>query len=845
MGDRTEERQASLPLLRMVGIRKQFGEELALDGVDFECFAGEIHALLGENGAGKSTLLKALTGEVRVDAGEIWIDGRQEVVAGPRESASLGITMVYQELSLLANLTVDENLSLGDEPTRFPAVLNRRAMRVRSEELLHRLDIHLPANQRLGQFEVSDRQAVELCKALAVNSRILVLDEPTAALAERESERLFTVLRTLREQGLGIVYVSHRLHEVTELSDRVTVLRNGRRVLTETTAMLDEQSIMRAMIGREVGDLFPPRPNVPPTADPIARLEGIGFGERVHDVSLDLRPGEIVGITGLRGAGQNELGRLIANEVKPTSGTIGRLVTGRQQDIVLVPADRKEEGLALDRPVYENLTASVLHQIRSRLRLLSTKLEHRRAVDIANDVSITSPLDLETRSQSGGNQQKTLLGRAIAGRPDLLVFEEPTRGVDVGARSDIYKIIRQVADQGTAVVVVSTDLLEVSGLSDRVLVMRRGRVVAELAGTQTDEELIHEHAQTPAPASSLASFDEDAPSTGGKSSAWAAARRWLSHHDAAVPLYILLGLLIVGTLGSELFLTPQNLESLAHRMILLSLVGAGQLLVILTRGVDLSVGAAVGLINLMTVDLLVNVGAPFPVALLAGVGLGVFISVINSVFVGFGMPSFLMTFAMSQILRGVIIARYPQSIGPVPPSITGLDDGTVMGIPVVFLVAIALLVLLSLVLRFTTAGLHIYAVGGDPEHARLRGLNVSLVRAFAYGLAGALYGLAGVYLAIRVGAGLPNAGVGLEYDSIVVALIGGASLAGGRGTMAGTAIGIGILATLSNIFNLVNVDAFFQTAIKGVLLLIVGAAWVLTTRHREYQRIRKLGYQGS
>lgn len=840
----TEERQGHLPLLQMSGIRKQFGAELVLDDVDFECQAGEIHALLGENGAGKSTLLKALTGEVRIDGGTISIDGREVVVAGPRESTSLGITMVHQELALLGNLTVEENLSLGDEPTRFPGVLNRRVMRIRCEELLQKLDLQLPTNERLGQFELSDRQAVELCKALAMNARILVLDEPTAALAERECERLLAALRTLRKQGLAIVYVSHRLGEVIDLSDRVTVLRNGRRVLTGATSTLDEQSIIRAMIGREVGDLFPGRRIGLATGDPIVRFDAVGFGERIHDVSLELRPGEVVGITGLRGGGQNELGRLISDDIKPTSGRINRSIGERRPRIALVPANRKEEGLALDRPVRENLTASVLNQIRSRMRLLSAKLERHRAASIASEVSIVSPLELETRWLSGGNQQKTLLGRAIADQPDVLVLEEPTRGVDVGARSDIYKVIRRVADQGSVVVVVSTDLLEVSGLSDRVLVMQRGRVSAELDGSETNEELIHAHAQIRTQVPQV-SGSEDATGAGAEIPRTAPMRRWLSNRDAAIPLYVLVALLIVSILSSELFLTQQNLQGLAQRTILFTLVGAGQLLVILTRGVDLSVGAAVGLANLVTVDVLINIGAPFAVALLAGVGLGIVIGIVNALFVGFGMPAFLMTFAMSEILRGIIITRYPQSIGPIPESVTRLDDGTLFGIPHLFLVAIALLVVLALFLRFTTAGLHIYAIGGDPENAHLRGLNVSLVRIFAYGLAGALFGLAGVYLTIRVGAGLPNAGIGLEYDSIVVALIGGASLAGGRGTVAGTMIGIGIISTLSNILNLANVDAFFQTVIKGLLLVLVGAAWVFITRRREHQRIRRLGFQAS
>jgi ribose transport system ATP-binding protein len=836
---KTEERQGTLPLLQMRGIRKRFGAEVALDGVDFECRAGEIHALLGENGAGKSTLLKVLNGEIHADEGTIEIDGVEQTIASPHAAPGLGISMVHQELALLGNLNVAENLALGDEPTRLPGVLDRHAMHVRGKDLLAALELQLSPNERVGQLEISDRQAVELCKALAINARILILDEPTAALGERECERLFAVLRRLRSQGLAIIYVSHRLREVLELADRVTILRNGQLRLTTEAAEMDEDSIIATMVGREVGALFPPRPEQPPSGEPVVELTGAGFGERFADVSLSLRPGEILGLTGLQGAGQRELARVIGGDLKPTAGKVSRTVDGRNLRVAIVPADRKEEGLSLDRPVSENLTASVLSEIRNKARLISRKLEARRAAAIAEETALRSPLSLETRWLSGGNQQKALLGRAIAERPDLLVLEEPTRGVDVGARSDIYSVIRWAASQGMAVVVVSTDLIEVAGLADRVLVMRQGALAGELAAVDATEEVIHRHAQIPAATSVREEEDEaeGARDLGDR-------LRALAAKEAAVPVGLLALIFVVGAIGSSIFLTSANLTSLAQQAILFALVGAGQLLVILTRGIDLSVGASVGLTNLLTTDLLMHTGASLPVALLLGIGVGVLIGMINATLTDWGMPAFLATFAMMSILRGIIVWRYPESIGPVPNSVTDLNDGTVLGIPTLFLVAAALLVALALVLRHTTAGLHIYAIGGDSASARLRGLSVRRVRLFAYGLAGAFFGLAGVFLTIKVGAGLPNAGVGLEYDSIAIVLIGGASLLGGRGSVAATAAGVGIITVLSNVMNLWHVDAFYQSVVKGVLILLVGAAWVLVSRQRERRRLLTVGLQG-
>ncbi|MGV1049071.1 MAG: ATP-binding cassette domain-containing protein [Solirubrobacterales bacterium] len=837
-----ERRGLTLPLLRMTGIRKRFGAEVALDGVDFECRAGEIHALLGENGAGKSTLLKVLNGEIRAEEGTIEIDGVEEVVSSPHAAPSLGISMVHQELALLDNLSVEENLALGDEPTRAPGVLDRRAMRVRGEELLRQLELQLAAGERLGQLEISDRQAVELCKALAIEARILILDEPTAALGEHECQRLFAILRRLRSQGLAIVYVSHRLREVLDLSDRITVLRNGRRELTEETAKLDEQRVIASMVGRKVGDLFPPRASKPPSGEPVVRLSGAGFGNRLRGAGVEVRRGEIVGLTGLQGAGQRELARLISGRLKPTAGSVSFGGNGSKPRIALVPADRKADGLSLDRAVSENLTASVLGEIRSKIRLLSSSLELRRAGEIAGEAALRSPLDLETRWLSGGNQQKALLGRAIAERPDLLVLEEPTRGVDVGARSDIYSVIRWVAEQGTAVVVVSTDLLEVSGLADRVLVLRQGEISAELVAERASEEVIHEHAQVQAPLTTVA--EEERAEEAEASRDLPARLGSLASRDAAVPLGVLAAIMVVGAIGSSVFLTSENLTNLAQQAILFALVGAGQLLVILTRGIDLSVGASVGLTNLLTTDLLMHTGATLPVAVLLGIAIGALIGLVNATLVDAGMPSFLATFAMMSILRGIIVWRYPESIGPVPKSVTRLDDGTLLGIPTLFLIAVALLVALGLVLRRTTPGLHVYAIGGDSAASRLRGLSVRRVRLFAYGLAGALFGLAGVFLTIQVGAGLPNSGVGLEYDSIAIVLIGGASLAGGRGTVFATAAGVGIVTVLSNVMNLWHVDAFYQSVVKGVLILLVGAAWVLVSRQRERRRLLTVGLQG-
>nr|MDT0662250.1 ATP-binding cassette domain-containing protein [Micromonospora sp. DSM 115978] len=812
--------------LRMTGVTKVYGAARALDAVDLEVRFGEIHALMGENGAGKSTLIEILAGVVGADEGSIELAGAPVTIRSVEDARRLGVAVVHQELSFISNLTVSQNLFLGAEFTRGPVLDGRRAGR-EAEALLRRLGLRVDPDARGDQLDVAERQAVEICKALAQRAKILVLDEPTAALTGGERERLVGILESLRREGLAIIYVSHHLSEISRLADRVTVLRNGRRVVTEEMANLTEDAIVHAMIGESVGELFPPKGAAGDGVEPVLDVRGVSFGRRLRGVDLTVRPGEIVGVTGLVGSGHREVSRLAGGVLRPTGGTLTR----RGGMVRFAPGDRKTEGLALRRSSRENLTMHVLDQLslgRIGPRFIRPGRERVFAEELAAGVNLRGDVHGAVGSLSGGNQQKVLIGRSIANRADLLVLEEPTRGVDVGARADLYQLIRNQAAEGTGVLVVSTDLREVAGLCDRVVVLDRGRVVAELTGGDIDEATVYRMAH----GSAQGAADEHA---GGRDRTpwW----RRLFGDQATVPLLALLALFVVAGFGSEVFLTGANVQNVASQSVVIGLVGLGQLLVVLTGGLDLTVGAVVGLTNLVATDLLMRypLWLVVPIVLLIGAAIGT----INGLLVRLGMPALLATFAMMSVIRGVVVWMYPKSIGPVPEYFWAFGRDTVLGVPTAFLMLVAILAAVGWMLGRSRFGLHLYAVGGDPRAAGLSGISANRMTLAAFVLSGLLAAVAGLYLTARAGAGLPNSGSGLELSSIAVVMIGGASLAGGRGTVRGVVAGVGIVTVLANMMNLWRLDAFLQDLIVGLVIVAVAVAWAL--RERRVVRRRQLG----
>jgi ribose transport system ATP-binding protein len=482
------------PILEMRGIRKTFFTVKALSGVDLTAWTGEIHALMGENGAGKSTLMKILSGAYRADpGGEIRIGGEPVTIDGPLASKRLGVAVIYQELSLSPNLTVAENIYLGIEPSRS-GMIDRAEMEKGAAPVLERLGADFTPRNLVSDLSIAERQLVEIARAVHAKARILVMDEPTTALSSRETDRLFALVRQLRAEGLAIIYISHRMNEIYELSDRVSVLRDGAYVGTLTRDELNAERLVKMMVGRDISGFYTKAHGDKHELGPVMLdVRNFADGRRVRGVSLTVHAGEVVGLAGLVGSGRTELARLIFGADRRTSGELwlegqrvelhspnAALATG----VAYVTEDRKAQGLFLDMSVHDNINLAVFgrdSKMGGVLDLSSAAERAKTAID-AMKIRVAGP-GIAVGTLSGGNQQKVLLSRLLETAPRVLILDEPTRGVDIGAKSEIYRIIDQLAARGVAVLVISSELPEVVGIADRVAVMRDGIIAGELDGS--------------------------------------------------------------------------------------------------------------------------------------------------------------------------------------------------------------------------------------------------------------------------------------------------------------------------------------------------------------------------
>ncbi len=509
---------AEPPVLEMRGIRKSFPGVVALDGVDLSLHAGEVHMLLGENGAGKSTLMKILSGAYLKDAGEIRVLGRDVNIQSPRDALALGIRVIYQELNLVPHLSVAENIFLGAAPTRGLGIIDWRRLYDDAARLLNDLGMDIAPDTSLHRLSLAQRQMVEIAKALKDPStfrqaqgrpeqgrgttgsgqvvRILVMDEPTSALTSREVDQLFALIAKLIARGVAIVYITHRLDEVYRIGHRVSVLRDGRQVATKRLSEVTVAELVRLMANREIGDHFPRQRTAP--GSELLRVEQLGRRGAVSEISFSLRAGEVIGIAGLLGAGRSELARVLAGADRADAGSIicgGKVVTFRtpadaiQQGIGLLPEDRKADGLVASLSVARNLALPHGRKL-ARAGFLPAGCEERLAEPIVKDLRVKATPAQQVKLLSGGNQQKVVLGKWLAGDARIFIFDEPTRGVDVGAKIEIYNLINRLTASGAGIIMISSELPELLGMSDRILVMCQGRIRAEFSAADATQERV-------------------------------------------------------------------------------------------------------------------------------------------------------------------------------------------------------------------------------------------------------------------------------------------------------------------------------------------------------------------
>lgn len=487
--------------LEMRNIRKTFPGVVALDDMHLDLQEGEVHVLLGENGAGKSTLMKVLSGAYRKDKGQIFLRGEEVQIQGPKHAQELGIGIIYQELNLVPHLTAGENIFLGREPRKLPGVIDQKALFASAQKILNRLGLSISARTQVSELGVAEQQMVEVAKALSLNARVLIMDEPTSALTEQEITELFKTIGRLKAKGVSIIYISHRMDELFAIGDRVTVFRDGLYIGTESIAEVDRGKLIRMMVGRSLEDQYPKQKIE--AGEELLRVEGLTRSGVLQDISLSLRRGEVLGISGLMGSGRTALARALFGVDKYDSGTVflqgkpEKFRSPRQainRGLGFLTEDRKSQGLVLVLSVKENICLPSVERF-SRFGVVNETLETKAAEKYCRELRIKTPhINQQVVYLSGGNQQKVVLSKLLCTESDILIFDEPTRGIDVGSKVEIYELMNALTARGAGIIMISSELPEILGMSDRILVMEQGKIAAEFTAEEATQEAILNYA---------------------------------------------------------------------------------------------------------------------------------------------------------------------------------------------------------------------------------------------------------------------------------------------------------------------------------------------------------------
>jgi ribose transport system ATP-binding protein len=828
--------QASLPqaaeALRLAGVSKSFPGVRALSGVSLTARAGEVHALVGENGAGKSTLMAIASGALAADSGTVTIGGQLLAEASPERAREYGLGIVRQDPALLPDLTVAENMAIAIGLGRVGGLGRAVAW---AQQRLDAWEMGIDARSRVADLAVEQRFIVEISKALALEPRVLILDEPTEHLGQEETDRLFARIRQETAKGAAVVYISHRIPQVRLIADRITVLRDGQAQGTFDAAAVDEQQIVERIIGRSLDTVFPVKGYLAGSVRDTDALEVTALhGSRIRDISFTVKAGEIVGIAGVQGNGQAELLRSLAG-LEPAHGTVriagGVVKTGSnyaaaKAGAAYIPADRHGEGIFLPLSLGENIVATSLPAAST-----GGVVRDRRVAAIAREqigrLSIRAPSHRTSiASLSGGNQQKAVMARTLLTRPTVLLAEEPTQGVDAGARVDIYQILREAADAGAAVVLLSSDGVELEGLCDRVLIMSRGRIVAELTGPEVREEDITWAAVT---------ADSAVEHRAGPQGRRSGLRRFLrgDSSPAAILGVFFVAFAIAISAANPDYLSGFNVANLLFAVAPLIFVGAAQQMVVLGSGFDLSVGSLMGFIVVIA-SFWITDGGPvllgFAVVIVAAAAVGL----VNGVLVArLNINPIVMTLAMSIGLEGVYLALRSTPGGMISTAVSDAVEEQVGPIPVAVIVAIVVALALEWAMHRTRWGVDLRAVGSRPDAAAQLGVRVRSVRLLSY-LAGALLTLpAGILLMAQVGIGDGSTGQTYTLSSVTIVVLAGASIFGGRGSF------IGIIAAALFVEELLSASTFLGLSQAWAYWLPGGITLGAAVLYAQFRRARR------
>jgi ribose transport system ATP-binding protein len=820
---------AQVPVMTLADIRKSFGPVRALKGVDVLIYPGEVHAIVGENGAGKSTLIGIAAGVLRADSGAIYYDGKYVAAPDPRQMREAGISVVYQHPALAPDLTVLENLQLA-----APSLLGA-AGAAEAEGLLARIateELRMPVGKRVAELSLAQRHVVEIARALVTRPKVLFLDEPTEPLQAPDVRKLFDLIGELKRDGVGIVYVSHRLHEVDELADRISVMRDGEIIDNRLADDITSSEIVALIAGRPLGQIFPAKAkSVGSALLSVKGLSGRGFDQ----VDLVAHAGEIVGLAGIEGEGQREfiraaagIDRRSAGEVRVKNANIGGDSPGafRRAGIGFVPDDRHAEGVFLNLTLRENFSLGFLDSI-SRFGVVDRSSEADRSKAIIGDLRIRAP-SAETKlfELSGGNQQKALFGREISAKPSVLLVDEPTKGVDIGARSEIYQRLRAIADNGLAVLVSSSDGIELEGLCDRVLIFARGRIVHELSGAAVTDAAITEANLTAT------------VSRASKAPVGAQVRRWrefaASDHFPALVLAVLTVVILGGTQAlNGYFLSPFSIKSILSFFSILAFLSSAQLATVLVGAIDLSIGPLAGLCVVLASFLApdgVETG-PFAAGLIIIVMFTTIFGLLQGLLItSLRLPAIVVTIATFIGLQGVSLLLRPTAAGQIDDAISNAAQFPLLFLPAGVLLTLVMVACAEWLLFRTGFGRSFRAVGSSPLASHRLGIDSQRLIWLAFVISGFLTGIGGLMLAGQVGIGSPTTGSDYTLMSITVVVLGGASVTGGRGSFISTLLGAALVQATSSASSYIDANSSVHYTVIGTLTLLAAIFFSLARR---------------
>jgi ribose transport system ATP-binding protein/rhamnose transport system ATP-binding protein len=824
-----------VPAIELCGITKRFGPVDVLSDVDLSLYPGRVHSLAGENGAGKSTLVKILGGIYQPDSGRILRDGIETAIIDAAAARRHGIAVIHQHPAVFPDLSVAENVFVGRQPRTMNGI-DWAAMTRRARELLAGLQIDIDPGLPVKLLSIAERQAVEIAKALSIDAKVLVMDEPTSTISRREVDRLFEIVGRLKAQGVAILFISHFIDEILGLGDEVTILRSGKRVMTGPTADLTPAQTVRQMIGTEPSAFFPKEETR--IGAPVVSVQGLTGAGFVKDVTFEVCSGEILGFFGLVGAGRSEVAQMLFGITPPDQGEIRlndqvvRLRSSKDAmrlGISLVPEDRHQQGLVLPFPIRANETLPILRQLANTLGLVDRAKENEIAQKFTGQMRVVARgVEQLTSTLSGGNQQKVLIGKWLIPAPRVLILDQPTRGVDVGAKAEIHRIISHLAAQGLAVILISDDAQEVIGMADRILVFRGGRIVAESGRASFDRE-----AMLLAAAQAAREEGEGVVETGeGTGDSRGRARSvdsgWLGKLMRIRELGLVAALLLIGlgiTLREPRFLEGANLEQVALSATLVCIVALGEALVIIARQIDLSVGAIVATSAFVAADWLQqnpngSILFVFLIGCLVGGALGAFNALLVT---GFRIPAIVATLGTLAMYRGgvIVLAGGRQISATVLPDSYGfIARAHFAGVPVLVWLAVLFTIGFGLAARYTRIGRNFYALGSNQESAKFAGISEQRHIALLFVVSGLLCGLVGVLWGARFGTVDAVIAPELHFQAISAAVVGGVSIFGGSGSVYGAALGAVIFAVLQNGIQLLGINRFWLQAVLGAAIVV-------------------------